>query len=107
MLVIVLAALVPLLGRWRKRKILERTGTPNLSFTNEAPAPTKTSRNHAKLLRRSESNSDGDVEERPFRTEKPGKADVNSAFSSKGSQLSTLTSPTAISWKVELTTSPV
>ena len=35
-LVIVLGTLVPLLGRWRKRKILERTGTPNLSFTNEA-----------------------------------------------------------------------
>jgi hypothetical protein len=35
-LVIVLGTLVPLLGRWRKRKILERTGTPNLSFINEA-----------------------------------------------------------------------
>ena len=35
-LAIVLGTLVPLLGRWRKRKILERTGTPNLSFTNEA-----------------------------------------------------------------------
>jgi hypothetical protein len=30
-LVIVLGTLVPLLGRWRKRKMLERTGTPNLS----------------------------------------------------------------------------
>ena len=34
-LVIVLGTLAPLLGRWRKRKMLERTGTPNLSFTNE------------------------------------------------------------------------
>jgi hypothetical protein len=33
-LVIVLGTLAPLLGRWRKRKMLERTGTPNLSFTN-------------------------------------------------------------------------
>ena len=35
-LVVALGTLAPLLGRWRKRKILERTGTPNLSFTNEA-----------------------------------------------------------------------
>ena len=35
-LVVALGTLVPLLGRWRKRKLLERTGTPNLSFTNEA-----------------------------------------------------------------------
>ncbi len=35
-LVIVLGTLVPLLGRWRKRKMLERTGKPNLSFTKEA-----------------------------------------------------------------------
>jgi len=34
-LVIVLGTLAPLLIRWRKRKMLERTGTPNLSFTNE------------------------------------------------------------------------
>ena len=34
-LVIVLGTLTPLLGRWRKRKMLERTGSPNLSFTNE------------------------------------------------------------------------
>jgi hypothetical protein len=34
-LVIVLGTLAPLLLRWRKRKMLERTGTPNLSFTNE------------------------------------------------------------------------
>jgi hypothetical protein len=35
-LVIVLGTMAPLVGRWRKRKILERTGTPNLSFTKEA-----------------------------------------------------------------------
>jgi hypothetical protein len=35
-LVIVLGTLVPLLLRWRKRKMLERTGAQNLSFTNEA-----------------------------------------------------------------------
>lgn len=35
-LVIVLATLVPLLLRWRKRKMLERAGAQNLSFTNEA-----------------------------------------------------------------------
>jgi len=35
-LVIVLATLAPFLGRWRKRRTLERSGTPNLSFTNEA-----------------------------------------------------------------------
>jgi hypothetical protein len=35
-LVIVLGTLAPLFLRWRKRKMLERTGTPNLSFTNEA-----------------------------------------------------------------------
>jgi hypothetical protein len=35
-LVIVLGTLTPLLGRWRKRKLLERTGTPNLSFIKEA-----------------------------------------------------------------------
>jgi hypothetical protein len=35
-LVIVMGTLVPFLGRWRKRKMLERTGTPNLSFTREA-----------------------------------------------------------------------
>jgi hypothetical protein len=34
-LVIVLGTLAPLLFRWRKRKVLERTGAPNLSFTNE------------------------------------------------------------------------
>jgi hypothetical protein len=37
-LVVVLAALAPRLVRWRKRKVLERTGTPNLSFTNEVPS---------------------------------------------------------------------
>jgi len=35
-LVIVFGTLAPLLLRWRKRKMLERTGTPNLSFTHEA-----------------------------------------------------------------------
>jgi hypothetical protein len=35
-LVIVLATLAPFLGRWRKRKMLARYGTPNLSFTNDA-----------------------------------------------------------------------
>jgi hypothetical protein len=30
-LVIVVGTMAPLVGRWRKRKILERTGTPNLS----------------------------------------------------------------------------
>ena len=35
-LVIVIGTLVPFLGRWRKRKMLERTGAPNLSFTREA-----------------------------------------------------------------------
>ncbi len=35
-LVIVLGTMAPLIGRWRKRKMLERTGGPNLSFTNEA-----------------------------------------------------------------------
>jgi hypothetical protein len=46
-LVVVLGTLAPLLGRWRKRKMLERTGTPNLSLMNEVrsdrdkPAPPK------------------------------------------------------------------
>jgi hypothetical protein len=35
-LVVVLGTLVPVFGRWRRRKMLERTGTPNLSFTKEA-----------------------------------------------------------------------
>ena len=35
-LVILLGTLIPFIGRWRKRKMLEQTGTPNLSFTNEA-----------------------------------------------------------------------
>jgi S-DNA-T family DNA segregation ATPase FtsK/SpoIIIE len=34
-LVVVLGTLAPLIGRWRKRKMLERNGSPNLSFTNE------------------------------------------------------------------------
>jgi hypothetical protein len=46
-LVVVLGTLVPVFGKWRKRKMLERTGTPNLSFTKEEssdrnkPAPRK------------------------------------------------------------------
>jgi hypothetical protein len=46
-LVVVLGTLVPVFGRWRKRKMLERTGTPNLSLTKEEssdrnkPAPRK------------------------------------------------------------------
>ena len=35
-LVIVLGTLVPVVSRWRKRKLLERTGAQNLSFTREA-----------------------------------------------------------------------
>ena len=35
-LVIVMGTLVPFLGRWRKRKMLERTGAENLSFVSEA-----------------------------------------------------------------------
>jgi hypothetical protein len=35
-LVIVLGTLVPSIVRWRKRKLLEENGAPNLSFTNEA-----------------------------------------------------------------------
>ena len=34
-LVIVLGTMAPLIGRWRKRKMLERNGSPNLSFTNK------------------------------------------------------------------------
>lgn len=34
-LVVVLGTTAPLIGRWRKRKALERDGSPNLSFTNE------------------------------------------------------------------------
>ena len=34
-LVIVLGTLVPVIARWRRRKMVERDGTPNLSFTNE------------------------------------------------------------------------
>jgi hypothetical protein len=46
-LVVVLGTLVPVFGRWGKRKMLERTGTPNLSFRKEEssdrnkPAPRK------------------------------------------------------------------
>ena len=35
-LVIVFGTTAPLIGRWRKRKLLERDGAPNLSFTNDA-----------------------------------------------------------------------
>jgi hypothetical protein len=35
-LIIALATIAPFLFRWRKRKMLERTGTPNLSLTHEA-----------------------------------------------------------------------
>lgn len=65
MLVIVLGTMASLIGRWRKRKMPERTGSLNLSFTNEVStneastnevgrvkrAPTRTNRNHAKLRR--------------------------------------------------------
>jgi hypothetical protein len=34
-LVILLGTTAPLIGRWRKRKLLERSGAPNLSFTND------------------------------------------------------------------------
>ena len=34
-LIVVLGTLTPLLGRWRRRKMLERTDAPNLSFTKE------------------------------------------------------------------------
>ena len=34
-LVIVLGTTAPLIGRWRKRKMLERDGAPNLSFTKK------------------------------------------------------------------------
>jgi hypothetical protein len=34
--IVVLGTLAPLFGRWRRRKMLEKTGTPNLSFTKEA-----------------------------------------------------------------------
>jgi hypothetical protein len=37
-LIIVLGTTAPLIGRWRKRKMLERDGSPNLSFTNEESA---------------------------------------------------------------------
>jgi hypothetical protein len=34
--IIVLGTLAPLFGRWRKQKMLAKTGEPNLSFTKEA-----------------------------------------------------------------------
>jgi hypothetical protein len=33
--VVILATMVPVFGRWRKRKLLERTGAQNLSFNRE------------------------------------------------------------------------
>jgi len=36
LLVVVLGTMVPVFSRWRKRKLLERTGAQNLSFTREA-----------------------------------------------------------------------
>ncbi len=41
--VIVLGTTAPLIGRWRKRKALERDGSPNLSFTNDSTATELTS----------------------------------------------------------------
>jgi hypothetical protein len=35
MLVIVIGTMFPFFSRWRKRRSLERTGAPNLSFTRE------------------------------------------------------------------------
>jgi len=46
-LVIVLGTTAPLIGRWRKRKMLERDGSPNLSFTNDV-ARTDASTNEAR-----------------------------------------------------------
>jgi hypothetical protein len=34
-LIIVLGTMVPVFSRWRKRKLLERTGAQNLSFSRE------------------------------------------------------------------------
>ena len=45
-LVVVLGTMAPLIGRWRKRKMLERTGSPNLSFTNDLN-PNEVSANEA------------------------------------------------------------
>ena len=38
-LVVLLGTLAPLLSRWRKRRMLERTGTPNLAFTKCTKKP--------------------------------------------------------------------
>jgi len=43
LLVIVVGTMVPFLSRWRKRKMLARTGAQNLSFTNEASPQQDTS----------------------------------------------------------------
>jgi len=53
-LVIVLGTTAPLIGRWRKRKILERDGAPNLSFTNDE----STSEVEADEASRKEASSD-------------------------------------------------
>jgi hypothetical protein len=34
--IIVIGTMAPVFSRWRKRKLLERTGAQNLSFTREA-----------------------------------------------------------------------
>lgn len=42
-LVLILGTLIPAFGRWRKRRILEETEAPNLSFSNETiPEPDTT-----------------------------------------------------------------
>lgn len=58
-LVIVLGTTAPLIGRWRKRKMLERDGAPNLSFTNEESANDVI----ASEARRKEASSDPDKPE--------------------------------------------
>jgi hypothetical protein len=35
-LVIVIGTMAPLIGRWKRRKLLERSGAQNLSFSREA-----------------------------------------------------------------------
>ena len=37
-LVVVLGTMAPLIGRWRKRRLLEQNGAENLSFTNDESA---------------------------------------------------------------------
>jgi hypothetical protein len=50
-LVIALATVAPFLFRWRKRKMLERTGTPNLSLSHEVISD-ETSSGHDKAEQR-------------------------------------------------------